>query len=182
METETTQSNDRNKMKMQPAHFGTQSFNIARIYDTVIDVSEGEIVFEIELRLRHTNQQVFFGILTTPQPGAGSSSMDYGIGVSIDTQTGTVRDVVNGQGIIGHLELTPMEINESLFLCIEAEKLNRIFIPKITVGEDKMLHPALHIERCTQMSLVVGTTDMSRGAIFENPHFVIARRRPSISA
>jgi len=32
------------------------------------------------------------------------------------------------------------------------------------------------------MSLVVGTTDMARGAVFENPHFVIARRRPSISA
>jgi hypothetical protein len=169
-------------MKMQPAHFGTQSFNIARIYDAEIDTTEGELIFEIELRLRHTNQQVFFGILTTPQAGSGSSAMEYGIGVSIDPQTGEVRDVVNGQGVIGHLELTPMEMNEATFLCIAAEKLNRIFIPKITVGEDKMLHPALHIERCTQMSLVVGTTDMSRGAIFENPHFVIARRRPSISA
>ncbi len=169
-------------MKMQPAHFGAQSFNIARIYDADIDTSEGELIFEIELRLRHLDQQVFFGILCTPADGSERSAMDNGIGVSIDPETGEVRDVVNGQGVIGHLEVTPMETNESIFLCLEAEKLNRIFIPKVTVGEDRMLHPALHIERCARMSLVVGTTDMSRGAVFENPHFVIARRRPSISA
>lgn len=169
-------------MKMQPAHFGTQSINIARIYDADIDTSEGELIFEIELRLRHLDQKFFFGILCTPEAGSDSSILENGIGVSIDPRTGEVRDVINGQGIIGHLELTPMELNEPIFLCIEAEKLNRIFIPKVTIGEDKMLHPALHIERCARMSLVVGTTDMSRGAVFENPHFVIARRRPSISA
>ena len=169
-------------MKMQPAHFGARSFNIARIYDAEINTTEGEVIFEIELRLRHPDQQVFLGILSTPKEGATSAEMESGIGISIAPKTGEVRDVVNGQGIIGHLDLTPMELNESIFLCIEAEKLNRIFIPKVTVGEDRILHPALHIERCERMSLVVGTTDMSRGAIFENPHFVIARRRPSISA
>jgi len=90
--------------------------------------------------------------------------------------------MINSQGIIGYLDDTPLEERESIFLCIDVEKLRSIFIPKITVGEEKILHPALHLSNQQPISLVVGSTDPAAGALFENPHFMITRRAPGVSA
>ena len=169
-------------MKMQPTDFGNQRFNITRIYDTIIDVENGEAAFEIELRLRHRQQKLFFGLLDTESLDANRFSASSGIAVSIDPQSGEVVDMVNSQGIIGYLDETPLEERESIFLCIDVEKLRSIFIPKVTVGEEKILHPALHMSNQQPISLVVGSSDSAAGAHFENPHFMITRRAPGVSA
>ena len=168
-------------MKMQPTEFGNQRFNITRIYDTVIDVENGEAAFEIELRLRHTNQKLFFGLLDTDSLDNQSFSPSCGIAVSIDPLSGEVVDLINSQGIVGYLDTVPLEEREAIFLCIDVEKLRSIFIPKITIGEEKILHPALHLNNQQPISLVVGSTDSAAGALFENPHLMITRRDPSVS-
>ena len=172
----------KNDMKMQPTDFGNQRFNITRIYDTMIDVENGEAAFEIELRLRHTHQKLFFGLLDTQRLDNREFSVSSGIAVSIDPMSGEIVDLVNSQGIIGYLDETPLEERESIFLCIDVEKLRSIFIPKITVGEERILHPALHLSNQQPISLVVGSTDAAAGALFENPHFMITRRAPGVSA
>ena len=169
-------------MKMQPTDFGNQRYNITRIYDTIIDVENGEAAFEIELRLRHNQQKLFFGLLDTDSLDKRSFAPTSGIAISIDPVNGEIVDLVNSQGIIGYLEATPLEERESIFLCIDVEKLRSIFIPKITVGEEKILHPALHLQNQQPVSLVVGSTDSAAGALFENPHFMITRRAPGVSA
>lgn len=169
-------------MRMEPREFGDHHFNTSRLYDAELNIVEGEVIFEIELRLRHLNQKFFFGLVSTPDLSGMPEGCNAGIGISIDPETGEVNDEMNGQGIIGYLEDVPMEENEPIFLCIEVEKLNRIFIPKITVGEEKVLHPALHLEHCEYVSLMVGSTDPGSGAVFENPHLVIASRKPRISS
>ena len=75
-----------------------------------------------------------------------------------------------------------MEVNMSTFLCLEFEKIKRIYIPKLTVGEEKILHPALHIPDVNAMSLVVGTTTMDGGAVFENPHLMVTRRNGGVNS
>ena len=169
-------------MKMQPTEFGNQRFNITRIYDTIIDVENGEAAFEIELRLRHLQQKIFFGLLDTDNLDSQQISPTSGIAVSIDPLSGEIVDLVNSQGIIGYLEIVPLEEREAIFLCIDVEKLRSIFIPKITIGEEKILHPALHLSNHQPVSLVVGSTDSAAGALFENPHFMITRRDPGVSA
>ena len=169
-------------MKMQPTDFGNQRFNVTRIYDTIIDVENGEAVFEIELRMRHSQQKLFFGLLDTGSMDRREFTNSSGIAISIDPVSGEIADLVNSQGIIGYLEDTPLEERESIFLCIDVEKLRNIFIPKITVGEEKILHPALHLSNQQPISLVVGSTDSAAGALFENPHFMISRRAPGVSA
>ena len=169
-------------MKMQPAEFGNQRFNITRIYDTMIDVENGEAAFEIELRLRHVEQKIFFGLLDTDGLDRRAISRSCGIAVSIDPLSGEVVDLINSQGVIGYLEAVPLEEREPIFLCIDVEKLRSIFIPKITVGEEKILHPALHLLNQQPVGLVVGSTDSAAGALFENPHFMITRRDRGVSA
>ena len=165
-------------MNMQPTDFGDHHFHTSRLYDAELNLVEGDVIFEIELRLRHLQQKFFFGLVSTPDLSGMPEGCNSGIGISIDPETGEVHDEMNGQGIIGYLEDAPMAVNEPIFLCIEAEKLNRIFIPKITIGEEKVLHPALHLEHCDFVSLMVGSTDPDTGAVFENPHLVIASRKP----
>ena len=47
--------------------------------------------------------------------------------------------------------------------------ITRIFIPKITVGEEKILYPALHLSNHQPISPVVGSTDSAEGA-FRKTH------------
>ena len=169
-------------MNLHSTEFGNQLFNVSHLHDAPIQMEHGEAVFEIELRLRHLDQRLFVGLLDAREFEGSGLDGHRGVGVSIDPESGEVFDVVNGQGIIGYLEAAPLEVNLSTFLCLEFEKIKRIFIPKLTVGEEKILHPALHLPEFRSMSLVVGTTTEDNGAVYENPHLMVTRRTPGVSA
>lgn len=168
-------------MNKQPTEFGNQNFNITRLHDTPIGMDHGEVVFEIEMRMQHHDQRLFVGLLDTDLLDVSSMSQHRGIGISIDPESGEVLDAINGQGIIGYLDETPLEPDTPTFLCLEFEKIKRIYIPKLTVGEEKILHPALHLPEISSMSLVVGST-AADGAVYENPHLMVTRRPPGVSA
>ncbi len=168
-------------MSMQPTEYGKQNFNITRLHDTPIGMDHGEVVFEIELRMRHLDQRLFIGLLDAGQIDARNMSEHRGVGVSIDPDTGEVFDTTNGSGIVGYLDEMPLEVNLPTFLCLEFEKIKRIYIPKLTVGEEKILHPALHLPDIRSLSLVVGST-AGDGAVYENPHLMVTRRTPGVSA
>ncbi len=168
-------------MNMRAARFENQKFNVTRLHDATIPMDSGEVVFEIELRILQPGQHLFFGLLDTQQPESRVMTEHRGIGVSIDTDSGEVVDVLNGQGVIGYLNELPMAPHISTFMCLEFEKIKRIYIPKLTVGEEKILHPALHLAELPAMSLVVGTTALENGAIYENPHLMIKQRNHGIS-
>jgi len=168
---------------MQSTEFGNENFTITRLHDTPIGMDHGEVVFEIELRMRNLGQRLFVGLLDSNHLDTPAISDHMGIGVSIDPRSGEVRDVINGQGIIGYLDEMPMGTDTSIFLCLEFEKIKRIYIPKLTVGEEKILHPALHLPEIRSMSLVVGSTAAADdGAVYENPHLMVTRRTPGVSA
>lgn len=164
-------------MNMQPTEIGNKHFNVSHLHEATIAMDNGEVVFEIELRMRHLDQRLFIGLLD-----ADDMAEHRGIGVSIDPDSGEIYDVVNDQGIIGYIEDAPLEVNSSMFLCLEFEKIKRIYIPKLTLGEEKILHPALHLPNVNTMSLIVGTTAMDGGAVYENPHLMVTRRTPGVSA
>ncbi|MFP6873141.1 MAG: hypothetical protein VCA55_06475 [Verrucomicrobiales bacterium] len=167
-------------MNMRAAKFGHQKFNVTRLHDATMPMDSGEVVFEIELRILQPGQHLFFGLLDAQQPESRVMAEHRGIGVSIDTDSGEVVDVLNAQGVIGYLDDVPMELHVSTFLCLEFEKIKRIYIPKLTVGEEKILHPALHLAELPAMSLVVGTTALGNGAIYENPHLMIKQRNHGV--
>lgn len=169
-------------MNIQSTEFGNETFNITRLHDTPIGMDHGEVVFEIELRIHHHGQRIFVGLLDSNNLDAPTISDHMGIGVSIDPDSGEVFDVINGQGIIGYLDEMPLETGTPIFLCLEFEKIKRIYIPKLTLGEEKILHPALHLPEIRSMSLVVGSTTAGGDAAYENPHLMVTRRTPGVSA
>ena len=161
---------------MRAAEFDNQKFNFTRLHDATTQMDSGEVVFEIEMRIMQPGEHLFVGLLDAQQPESRVMTEHGGIGISIDSDSGEVVDVLNGQGVIGYLDELPLQLHMSTFLCLEFEKIKRIYIPKLTVGEEKILHPALHLREIPVMSLVVGTTAMENGAIYENPHLMIKER------
>ncbi|MEM0896895.1 MAG: hypothetical protein AAGJ79_08400 [Verrucomicrobiota bacterium] len=168
-------------MRMQPVRFGAEQFNVARVIETDVSSHEGDIMFEIELRLRGVNQNLFAGFVQSHWFSGGHAEAVPGIGMSIDPASGEVKDLLNEQGIVGYFDASPFECGETIFFCLSVEKIGNVFLPKLTVGEETLLYPALHLEAGSMMSFVVGTTSKGRDATFENPHLQLTRS-PRVSA
>lgn len=160
-------------MKPQPTEFENQRFKLSRIHDTEIDLISGEVVFEVELDLSHDNQRLFMGLMDTHRTNEKSMSMQSGIAVSINTKNGELRDPINDQSSIGNINQKLLDYDAPNFLCLEFEKIKSIYIPKLTIGEEKILLPALHLPELSSLSIVVGSSSEDWAAKFNNPHLLI---------
>ena len=160
-------------MNMHPAEFGNQRFNLTRLHDAEIELISGEVIFELELKLYNKAQRLFLGILDSHRLEATSMNLQGGIAVSLNASNGEVIDPINGQGVIGYLDQSQIESESSIFLCLEFEKIKSIYIPKLTVGEEKILLPALHLPEFRSISLVVGNSGNKNESEFSNPHLMV---------
>ena len=100
-------------------------------------------------------------------------SMQSGIAVSINTKNGELRDPINDQNVIGSINTSSLDHESPNFLCLEYEKIKSIYIPKLTIGEEKILLPAIHLPELRSMSIVVGSSAGEWAAKFKNPHLLI---------
>ena len=160
-------------MNLRPTESGNQSFHLSRIHDTQIDLISGEVVLEIELELFHDDQKIFLGLMNTHRVNETSMSLQSGIAVTINTKNGELRDPINEQNVIGNINIGSLDYESPNFLCLEYEKIKSIYIPKLTIGEEKILLPAIHLPELRSMSIVVGSSAGDWAAKFNNPHLII---------
>ena len=102
-------------------------------------------------------------------------NLQGGIAVSLNATNGEFIDPINDQGVIGYLDHSKIESESSIFLCLEFEKIKSIYIPKLTVGEEKILLPALHLPEFRSISLVVGNSGNKNESEFSNPHLMVTK-------
>ena len=160
-------------MNPQSTESDNQRFKLSHIHDTELDLISGEVVFEIELELSHDNQRLFLGLMDTHRINEKSMSMQSGIAVSINTKNGELRDPINDQAPIGNINQKLLDYEAPNFLCLEFEKIKSIYIPKLTIGEEKILLPAIHLPELRSMSIVVGSSAGDWAAKFNNPHLLV---------
>ena len=160
-------------MKPQPTESGNQQFKLSRIHDTRMDLISGEVVFEVELELSHENQRLFLGLMDSHRINEKSMFMQSGIAVSINTKNGELRDPINDNNVIGNINQSSLDYESPNFVCLEYEKIKSIYIPKLTIGEEKMLLPAIHLPELRSLSIVVGSSTGDWAAKFNNPHLLI---------
>ena len=160
-------------MNSRPTESGNQSFHLSRIHDTQIDLISGEVVLEIELELFDDDQKIFLGLMNTHRVNETSMSLQSGIAVTINTKNGELRDPINDQNSIGNINQKLLDYDAPNFLCLEFEKIKSIYIPKLTIGEEKTLLPALHLPEFGSLSIVVGSSAEDWAAKFDNPHLLI---------
>jgi hypothetical protein len=142
-------------------------YAVRRVDTATMPNRRSTIVFECDLLHGERGQKVFLGLMETDSLGIASRSP--GIGIAVDLQTGLVTDVVNEQGVLGYLENAPIEADGPLHVRIEVEAIGRVLIPRIIVGNDVILHPALYLDAQEGLSALVGTSVHPLGdARFEN--------------
>lgn len=142
-------------------------FAVRRVDTAAVTEKRSTLVFECDLHQGVRDQKVFFGLMETETVGITSNSP--GIGVAVDLQTGLVTDVVNDLGVIGYLENPPGDAGAPVHVTVELEVIGHVVLPRIRVGADEILHPALYLDTRGGLSALVGTSVYPLGdARFEN--------------
>ncbi|HEX2747828.1 MAG TPA: hypothetical protein VHM91_07510 [Verrucomicrobiales bacterium] len=142
-------------------------YAVRRVDTAAMPDHRSTIVFECDLVHGERGQKVFLGLMETDAVSIAAHSP--GIGISVDLHTGLVTDVVNDQGVLGYLECAPIEADGPLHVRIEVDMIGRVLLPRIVVGNDVILHPALYLDAREGLSALVGTSVHPLGdARFEN--------------
>ncbi len=158
-----------------------QLFAVRRVDTAPLPEKRTTLVFECELHHGVRDQKVFLGLMETEQVGVSSNSP--GIGIAVDLQSGLVTDVVNDQGVIGYLENPPGDAGAPVPVRLEVELIGHVVLPRIFVGEDVIVHPALYLDGEGGLSALLGTSVYPFGdARFENARLHPAGEREVLTA
>ncbi len=142
-------------------------YAVRRVDTTAVPDHRMTLVFEGDLHHGERSQKIFLGLMETDAVGIVPHSP--GIGIAIDLQTGLVTDLVNNQGVLGYLENPPGEAEGPVHVRVEVETIGRVLLPRIFVGDDVILHPALYLDALEGLSALVGTSVHPPGdARFDN--------------
>jgi hypothetical protein len=142
-------------------------YAVRRVDTAAVTDQRTTLTFECDLHHGVRDQKVFLGFMETDHLGVSSNSP--GIGVAVDLQSGLVTDVVNDQGVLGYLENPPGDAGRPIHVKMEVDVIGRVILPRITVGDEEILHPALYLEARGNLSALIGTSIYPFGdARFEN--------------
>jgi hypothetical protein len=130
-------------------------FAVDRIASAPLTPGRKTLALECDVHQGAESHRIFLGLMETESTGV---SRCPGIGICVDLQTGLVTDVVNDMGVLGYLEDAPTEANGPLHVRLEVETIGPVAIPRLMVGNDVILHPALYLEAQDRLSALVGTS------------------------
>ena len=103
--------------------------------------------FGFQLDMKHVPgvHEIVFGLV---QPSNGrESEQREGFAVRVNLELGEIWDLVNGSGLIGWLEepagWAEGERQDSLLLSLEIERVGSALLPKLQIGGEEWLYPAI---------------------------------------
>jgi len=132
--------------------------------------------FGFQVDLKHVTgvQEIVFGLV---QPANGrASAQRVGFAVRVNLELGEIWDLVNGSGMIGWLEepagWAEGERQESLLLSLEIERVGSALLPKLQVGGEEWLYPAIRCGEELEFMAIAGCeqgSDHMPAECFSNP-------------
>lgn len=99
-------------------------------------------------------QRLFVGLMTLDP--LTNHVTGPGLGVSIDPETGAVEDLLDDNGVVGYLYGAPQENSAEISLGLEAWIYGRTFIPRLRLGSEVLVLPALLVEPRQTMIMLMG--------------------------
>jgi hypothetical protein len=137
--------------------------------------------FEAEVQTSELGQRLFLALLE--QETLSMAPGSPGAGITIDPETGSVEDVINGSGVIGYVTTAPFPAHERQTIVIEAHIYDKVMIPRFWVGSESVLHPAILIEQSSQISAFGGSEIMNGSAAIYYPRHiaVVPEKRRELS-
>jgi hypothetical protein len=143
-------------------------YSVECVGEAGVDVPKLRLKFTVGCRFQTLGQRLFIGVLDPSCPWHVGGRR--GIGVSIDTEDGTVVDLLNDLGVIDYVDGAPLEPGGVVEFAVDIEKQNRVLIAGISVNGESILHPAIYLEETDRLGAFVGTTLLWGGsATFDGP-------------
>lgn len=125
-----------------------------------IPEDNAELAFQMDLIPGQCPDQICFGFAALED---AKPQHVPGFAVRLDLARGEVWDALNGAGLLGELETGPLGLGryddeEPLLLSLVLEKRGRNLLPRLRIGSDTLLYPALLAHPGQVLSAVTGST------------------------
>jgi hypothetical protein len=104
---------------------------------------------------------LLFGLLDMSQLPVTQPSP--GVCIALDLSVGAVCDVMNGTSVLGYVDEGKLLPGEQISVEFELQSFGETVIPKIRIGSEELLHPALQLARLEILDLLVGAS-ITQGA------------------
>lgn len=135
------------------------AYNLVSFGDIVVPPHPLRFGFQVDIvPSQNECRQVVFALLCKDSQGS-SEAPTSGFAIRVDLQTGEVWDLLNDSGLIGWVE-KPMEAfteEEPMLFNWEVEHFGSALIPRLQIGDEVFLYPALYHNPGLQMTTVAGT-------------------------
>ena len=121
-----------------------ESFDLLNFGAISVPAKPSRFGFQLDVNPSADLREVVFGLMEKETETSGKR---VGFAVRIDLDRGEIWDIVNGSGLIGWVE-SPLGSNaegkaESFLLSLEIERLGSALLPKLQVGGEEWLYPAV---------------------------------------
>lgn len=116
--------------------------------------------FQVDIIPEESPRQIMFGLVSRHRSPEGKTS-SVGFAVQFDLQTGEVWDLLNDSGLLGmipdvDLFLGQFSDEEPMLLSWEVEHLGSALIPKLHIGGEEWLYPAIGFRDGMRMETLAG--------------------------
>lgn len=134
------------------------SFELLNFGSLDVPAEPTKFGFQIDLTPSVLLSQVVFGLLQKGhKPGAPNR---VGFAVRLDLDRGEIWDMVNNSGLIGWIDepqsYTSAASQEPILLSFEVERIGSALLPKLQVGGEEWLYPAVRSMEGMEFVAVAG--------------------------
>jgi hypothetical protein len=131
-------------------------FSLNQVSEVLLPAKRGVVCFSGIFHHHDRGQEIFLGLVETT--AMGLSDRSPGIGIKIDLQTGLIMDLLNDQGVLGYLPWRTLAPGQDIPFRIELGLIGRVCVPKLVIGGEIILHPALYPITRGSLTALTGTT------------------------
>ena len=122
-----------------------ESFDLLNFGAISVPAKPSRFGFQVDVSSSSDLRQVVFGLMEKEETATPGKRV--GFAVRIDLERGEIWDIINGSGLIGWVE-SPLGSDaegkpESFLLSLEIERLGSALLPKLQVGGEEWLYPAV---------------------------------------
>ena len=149
-----------------------ESFELLNFGKLEVPAEPVRFGFQIDLTPSVLLSELVFGLV---QKGGKPGASRAGFAVRLDLDRGEIWDVANSSGLIGLIEDPQSYISaasqEPILLSLEIERLGSAMLPKLQIGGEEWLYPAIRSLESMEFLAVAGCSAAHAEGLelFDNP-------------
>ena len=136
-----------------------EAFDLLSFGSQAIPSTPVRFGFQIDLQTHAGMSEIVFGLVNPAKPSRVQQPVGFGVRIHLDR--GEIWDVVNDSGLVGWLE-EPLGCTEGsdgkVLLSLEIERTGNALLPKLQIGGEEWLYPALRSIDALELTAVAGCT------------------------